>query len=384
MSFIDLKNNYEISIVFPTYQRAHEVRTTLDILRKSLSMKYEVIIIDNSPEPSDCGSLLPNERIIFANANLGTAARNIGNEEATAPFILQLDDDSHPLDGAVESAVNFLKKAPTSVAGVTSQVFKIDGTTENTPLLPSVFHGCGVIFRKSAVDVIGKIYPEDFLFYGEEYWSTLLIYSFGYTLEHIPEMKICHRFSGTNRSKEHILYRLSVNNRRTWPCFLPSGKTLDVVMSDTARRYELVSAKEGVSQAFVKASNDSVTIPSNYKKIDDEQFAKYALLPLFDGLMTKPFLSWGRAVLCGCGKFPTFWAEHLLSNGMKEILLGDSNPGIAGKDYSGRTVLSEKEIIDVCKKGIIPIIGHCSRGDSMRWKALLAKEGVSRIAELPF
>lgn len=375
------RSNCQLTVVFPTYRRAHEVETTLSELRRSLSIPYEAIVIDNSPEPQDF-SLSQNERRIFAGSNLGSLARNIGNAEAKAPFILQLDDDSHPLPGAVESAIKLLKESPDDVAGVTSQVVKTDGSLENTPLLPTVFHGCGVLFKKSAIDRVGDLYPQDFLFYGEEYWSALLIYSKGFRLAHLDSFRVCHRFSGSNRSKEQILYRLTVNNRRTWPPFAPEDM-LESIMNDTSRRYELISEKEGVSEAYKRAMTEPVNLPSNLKRLDHSTFARYSLMDGFDGMLTdgrlKPKIP---AILCGCGKFPSLWAARLEKLGIPELHLADLNPGLAGKDYFGRKVLSAEEALAMSRKGVQAIVGHCSVGDARNWEAQLLKASAKSIARI--
>ena len=245
-----------LSVVFPCYLRQADAAETLSILRRNIELPYEAIVVDNSPEPLKF-SLESHERVIVSGSNLGAAARNLGIGEAQGEFVLQLDDDSHPMPGSVERAIRELEDAPPDVGGLTSQVIKPDRSLECTPLLPTVFHGCGALFRKQALDVVGKLYPEDFLFYGEEYWSTLLLLSHGFTLRHLDAFRVCHRFSGEGRSKERIIHQLALNNRRTWPEFVPKN-LLKSIMAQTSRRYELVAEKEGVPQAYSEAMSEKL------------------------------------------------------------------------------------------------------------------------------
>jgi len=370
-----------LSVCFPTYRRAVDVARTLELLRSTLKIPYETIIVDNSPEPSDYG-LLSNERCLLSGSNLGALARNIGDREAKAPYVLQLDDDSHPLPGAIELALAKLESCGPEVAGVTSQVVKLDGSLENTPLLPTVFHGCGVLLRKSALDAVGDLYPKDFLFYGEEYWSTLLLHSRGFRFEHLDAFRVCHRFSGSGRSKEQILYRLIVNNRRTWAPFVPAGME-DFILSQTARRYELVAEKEGVSAFCAKAFTEPLAPPDpSLKRLSKESFASYSLLDKFEALPGRGLKLGEKALLCGLGKFPLLWAEALERFGVAEVLMTDLNPGLAGKDYCGRRTLQLDDALKLAKEGCQSIYGHCSVGDSRRWSELLAESGAARVFDV--
>ena len=372
-----------LSVCFPCYLRQADAQETLEILRRNITLPYEVVIVDNSPEPLAL-SLAPHERLLRSGSNIGAAARNIAIRESRGEFILQLDDDSHPLPGAVEDAIRLLDQCPPDVAGITSQVIKPDRSLENTPLLPTVFHGCGVLFRKASLEFVGDLYPENFLFYGEEYWSTLLLMSFGFVLRHMDSFRVCHRFSGEGRSKERIIHRLALNNRRTWPDFVPES-VLESVLAQTSRRYELVAAKEGVSDAYVRAmSEDLGESRHGLRRLSEDEFSVYSLLENFKALVRSGSLKKDSpALLCGCGKFPLLWSEELERRNLPETLITDFNPGIAGKDYCGRRILPLEEALELAKAGRCqPVVGHCSVGDSRKWMKTLADAGVQRIVKL--
>ena len=371
-----------LSVCFPCYLRQADANETLALLRRGLSIPYEVVVVDNSPEPLEL-DLQPHERLLRSGGNIGAAARNIANREARGEFILQLDDDSNPLPGRVEPAMRLLDDSGPDIAGMTSQVVKPDRSLENTPLLPTVFHGCGVLFRKSALDVVGDLYPEDFLFYGEEYWSTLLLMSYGFVLKHMDSFRVCHRFSGEGRSKERIIHKLALNNRRTWASFVPEHLA-DSILAQTSRRYELVAAKEGVPDAYASAMSAPLGEGRPVRRLSDDEFACYSLLENFRALVRSGALKKDSpALLCGCGKFPLLWAEELEERCLPQTLLTDLNPGIAGKDYCGRRVLPLEEALALARDGRCqPVVGHCSVGDSVKWESTLKNAGVERVVRL--
>jgi len=366
-----MEKTVEISIVFPAYNRRNEVLETIKRLSQNLSLPHEVIILDNSPEKNDY-EFPENVRYIFTGKNLGAAARNIGIKESKAPFILMLDDDSHPEKGSIESALKKLNNAPPRTAGITGPIFRLDGGRENPPLLPTAFHGCGALFRAEVLKSFEYFYPWDFCFYGEEYWSTLLLYSRGLRLEYEPDFKVCHRMSSSGRDKSRIIYFISLNNRRTWKPFVPEPY-LAKAEFDTNKRYELISSKEGVSDSFQKAAAENIEIKdAPYGRMNLKDFEDFSLLSSFAKILpaldkTKP------VILCGAGKFPTLWADFLKSKGIHNVIISDFNTGPAGKQYGDYLIISPEEAFSARNIAECQYIcGHSAMAESLAWAKLLA------------
>jgi len=359
-----------LSVVFPAYNRQNEVLETLEKLKNNLTVPYEVVILDNSPERHDY-TFPGNVNYIFTGKNLGASARNIGIAEAKAPFILMLDDDSHPEKGSVESALDKLSNPAGNIAGITGPVFRPDGGRENPPLLPTTFHGCGVLFRAEVLKSFEYFYPPDFCFYGEEYWSTLLLYSKGFRLEYDPAFKVCHRMSGSGRDKARIIYFISLNNRRTWKPFVPEPY-IEKAEFDTNRRYELISQKEGVHDSYAKAASESIIIkPAPYGKMSIADFEDFSLLSSFRKILPSLDRS-SPVILCGAGKFPTLWADFLRSEGIHNVIISDFNPGLIGKQYGSFLIASPEEALspENIRDGQY-ICGHSAVTESLEWKDLL-------------
>ncbi len=359
-----LNNQIEVSIVFPTYNRIDEVKFNIEYLRKNIKISYELIILDNSPIEAKF-DLLSNECYIFLNENMGTASRNIGIEKAKGKYILLLDDDSHPLPGVLEKAIEQLRTVQNNIAGITSEVQRSDGGLENPPLLPTAFHGCGVLFKAHILKNLPiELYPLDFCFYGEEYWSTALLYSQGYELKYSKDFKVCHRMNATGRDKGKILYYLTRNNQLTWEQFIPK-KYLENILFDTNTRYKLIANKENVSEYYNKAINEKVQNNKEFYQMTVEQFKRFTLLDRFENIL-KDLNKISPIILCGCGKFPTLWWKFLEQKGFINIKIFDLNAGLIGQKYENLMVGHPDNIS--YSKNIQFIVGHTSRVDTNLWK----------------
>ena len=363
-----------VSVVFPTFERRTDIVMTLERLRSCLSVPYEVVILDNSPAPSAADqTFAANERYVFLGKNMGTAARNLGVKMATAPYILMLDDDSHPLPGAVERAVEDLTLQPKEVAGLGARIERIDGGREGPPLLPTAFHGCGALFRRDALVSCGDAYPGEFGFYAEEYWVTFLLYSKGFRLAYNDEFRVCHRLSSAGRSKRKILFHLTRNNDCVWKAFTPK-RYLEDVLYDTNRRYELIARHEGVPEAFSEGRACLLATP--FREPMDEAFFKQASLhSSFDKLLTE-INTRNKIILCGVGKFPSMWAKHLTAKGIKNVALTDFNKALWGNEFDRFTVIDPSAALALMATGFLPVTGHSSRSDGDAWRTLMALKGV--------
>ncbi len=369
----------DFTIIFPTFNRPRDVVTTLSRLQRNITVEYEVIVLDNSPQPMSL-KLRNNEHYHFLGRNAGTAARNIGIQHARAPYILMLDDDSHPLPNSLELTLDKLRKSPDHIAGLIGNIQSPDGSRRSS-LLPTVFHGCGVAFKTDIIQNIKGGYPENFCFYGEEYWLTLLLYKKGYRLIHGDELKIMHRLSKKERSIAKIFYYLVRNNAILWDKFVPD-QYLEKVNFDTNRRYELIAKKEGVIDAYEDGRNDALRARGKKKKLTKKQFMDFSFISRFQDVL-KRCNSFSKVVLCGCGKFPNLWANHLRSNGVKDVVISDFNSGLIGQSYGDYEVLPPKKVLKLEKQGFKLITGHTSSTDTDRWNAYLFRNLVTADSLMP-
>ncbi len=365
----------QVTVVCAAFHRAEALAETIRRLRVGMGVPFELFICDNSDEPLDLPiELQAHEHYSFMNGNRGTAARVHGIRTAKAPYLLMLDDDSHPLPGAVPAAVAKLDALPQKVAGLIAHVTHPAGAAEAS-LLPTVSLGCGVLFRTEALKAIDGGYPENFLFYGEEYWQTLILYQRGWQLSFCPELKILHRCDKTPGNKARVFYHLARNNSVIWEAFAPADY-LNCVLRDTYRRYELLSKKEGVHQAFLDGRAAALTLADepHEEPLTLEQFGRFSLLDDFAQMALSPKLA-----LCGTGKFPTLWTRELQCRGVEDLALLDFNPGLIGHAYGEHTVRPPDDVAELAQAGYRFVIGHSSPVDNARWQSLLVDRGLPAI-----
>jgi hypothetical protein len=182
--------------------------------------------------------------------------------------------------------------------------------------------------------------------------------------------------SNSGRDKAAILYRLSVNNLKTWRPFL-GEKYLEKAEFDTSKRYELISSKEGVAESYAKAMSEKISFYEFEEKMSDENFEKFSLIKNFRKLLEQKTMNKEKTtLLCGCGKFPTIWANLLKGNGLKEVLISDFNPGLIDKDYGNYKIIDPAQI----ENGDFQFIcGHSSRADSQNWLEFLHSKGIVEV-----
>ncbi len=368
-----------VTIAFPTRNRPHDVQYTLEAIRETVSLPYEVIILDNSDVPT-IPNLAANEHYCSMGQNRGTVARNRAIGLARAPFILMLDDDSHPLPGAVEAGVSALRDAPPHVAGLMANVLRRDGSLESS-LLPTVMLGCGVLLRTQVLRLLPTCYPEDFVFYGEEYWLTLSLYSQGYELHHCRDLEIVHRVSSAERSKERMLYYLTRNNDVVWEQFCPQ-RYRSAAIVDSRRRYELIADKENVMEAYQQGQADRL-LTATSTPVSDEQFERFALITCMRDAIAHA-ANCEHVIMCGTGKFPSLWAQELRHHvGCREVVIGDTNPGLIGQTFGRECVHSPDDCIGSADVAVY-LVGHSSAAETAKWKQMLSDAAIpcNRIQEI--
>lgn len=102
-----------VSAVVLSYNRRDALERTLDHLAH-LPVD-EVVVVDNGSTDGTAERLAERggaERVLAAGANLGIAGRNRGAELAHGDLLLMLDDDCHPVPGAIEALRGAFEAVP--------------------------------------------------------------------------------------------------------------------------------------------------------------------------------------------------------------------------------------------------------------------------------
>lgn len=358
-----------LSIILPVFNRLSDLETTRKLIRKNVTLAHEIIMLDNSPNPLTPSPLQSNEHLVRMPTNLGAAARNHGAHLAVAPYVLMLDDDSHPTPGALEAAIKTLEQAPPHIAGLMATVTTSDGTPTSS-LLPTVMIGCGALFRKQALVDAHAHYPEPFMFYGEEYALTLQLYAAGYKMIPDPQLRIVHRTSPNERSKSKIFYHLGRNNRHIWQTYTPS-RWLPAALSESHQRYQITASHENVLDAYLEGIQNSLdfTLPhSPNGTCTPSQFESFALIDRMRQVTTLAS-EFSHAVLCGTGKFPGIWSHTLKSGGFRHVSITERHPAMLNHRFGTATVRPLDIILETAKpEALLFITGHTSAAENQYWQ----------------
>lgn len=134
-------------------------------------------------------SQFPRVRIIQSDRNLGMPARNLALRQMKSEFAVLLDDDSHPLDDAIERSVRHMQRHP-DVAAVVGRV-ELPGGAVEAPAMPAVLLGGASCVRLSALREVG-FFPHDFFRQAEEYDLSCRLWDAGWRVDRFEDVRYLH------------------------------------------------------------------------------------------------------------------------------------------------------------------------------------------------
>lgn len=126
---------FDVSIVIPTFRRTNLLEKTVSSVvrqRNALNLKYEIIIVDNSPEKSAEDAVsrmianydLPIRYVSETRQNIALA-RNAGIDHSNAEFIAMIDDDEQAAPDWLDHLVTTIRDYDADVVmGPTTPVFE--------------------------------------------------------------------------------------------------------------------------------------------------------------------------------------------------------------------------------------------------------------------
>jgi len=194
-----------VSVVFLTYNRRSECEATLKHLHERVGEGevFETIIIDNGSTDGTAEFLesldTANLRVCRLDVNEGIAGYHRAFEMARCPYVLVLDDDSHPERGCITELVEVFNNSP-DVALVACRISCADGSRFDSWHIPDTderqesfsFVGCGFGVRRQQYLSLGG-YPSEFFLYQNEVDLSLRIRASGMSQVFVPEARVCHR-----------------------------------------------------------------------------------------------------------------------------------------------------------------------------------------------
>ncbi len=212
-----------VRIVIPTLKAGPLLADCLQSLRGQNFQDFEVVVVLNGPGPEPLPSVpVTGLRWMRTAVNLGFGeAINRGFAEATADYLLALNDDTQLDPACLSELVNAMDRHPDAGMGAPLIVRSADGLVDSAGMAlardcsskqrgsgrpidtfraeePVLFaSGCAVIYRRMALEHTGGFDPAFFL-YCEDTDLGLRLQRRGWRCWFIPAARIEHRYSVTS------------------------------------------------------------------------------------------------------------------------------------------------------------------------------------------
>ena len=216
-----------------------------------------VVLVDNGSGDGTPGLVrrhFPHVDVVELGENLGAAARNVGVERASTPFVAFADDDSWWAPGALGMAARLMREHPRLAVLAGRVLVGADGRPDpseaamaNSPLGtapdlpgPSVlgFLACGAVVRRDAFLAAGG-FDDVVFFMGEEERLALDLAARGWGLAYVDHVVAHHHPSPARdpQARQALIERnrlLTMVMRRPWPVVL--GEAAAALRSGPAGR----------------------------------------------------------------------------------------------------------------------------------------------------
>lgn len=198
-----------VTIVVLTHNRRDELCRTLAHLT-ALPECPSIIVVDNASSDDTAfavRSRFPAVRIIRLPHNIGAAARNLGVQSASTPYVALCDDDTWWTAGSLPRAADVFDAEPRLAVAVAAILVgpadRLDPTSAEMarsplPTPPGAFGrtllgfmaGASVIRRSAFLEVRG--FHPAFFIGGEESLVTLDLASAGWRIAYLPRLNVHH------------------------------------------------------------------------------------------------------------------------------------------------------------------------------------------------
>lgn len=200
-----------VTVVLLTYNCAHRVGPVVDHLQ---SLGVPIIVVDNGSSDGVADLLRGRGLEVLALPdNIGAAARNVGVERATTPYVALCDDDGWYERQGLAVAADLLDRFPRLgvvnariLVGPQDRLDPISAEMADSPLagpegLPGSallgFMGGAVVVRRRAYLEVGGYDPRFFIG-GEEETLSLPLAKAGWHQQYVPEVVVHHAPSVAN------------------------------------------------------------------------------------------------------------------------------------------------------------------------------------------
>lgn len=246
-----MSSTASVAFVLATMNRRDVVLSTLARLHEPdrITCDREIVVCVN---PSTDGTVdairarFPDVRVLSLDRNLGSCAKAVGVEQTHSDCVVFLDDDSYPRPGTIASMLDKFEADPR--LGAAAFMVYLPDCRRECSALPDVFVGCGVGFRRKALDEVGGL-DGSFFMQAEEYDLSFRLVAGGWTVKTFADLAVDHLKTPTARLSGRTVYYDTRNNLIVAARYLPAPFD-NIYRRDWLQRYEWIAAANNHSADY--------------------------------------------------------------------------------------------------------------------------------------
>jgi GT2 family glycosyltransferase len=203
-----------VGISITTRNRWRDVEKTLSrIAERDELIGCPITVVDDGsvqPAPKGLSERFPGVEFRASERSLGASAQRTRIAELMkTDFVLQLDDDSYPIEGSVSDAVSFME----AHGDIAALALNIAQCGQNAPPIDpaeapyeiDIFIGCGVIFRRELFLSLGGYFSALGYYVEEDHFCARAV-SKGRSIYIFPSLVVRHEKSVRARSTGRVAY----------------------------------------------------------------------------------------------------------------------------------------------------------------------------------
>ncbi|MGQ9648514.1 MAG: glycosyltransferase [Phycisphaerae bacterium] len=355
-----------VAIVIATMNRRDVVLFTLARLHQPnrIPGDHEIVVCVNPSSDNTVEAIrerFPDVRVISLDRNLGSCAKAVGVAETRSEYVLFLDDDSHPWPDAI--ARMFEKFQADSRLGAAAFTVHLPDGRQECSALPGVFVGCGVGFRRAALDAVGGL-DSSFFMQAEEYDLSFRLVAGGWKVKTFTDLGVDHLKTPTARLSGRTVRYDTRNNRIVIARYLPDEYE-EVYRQDWMQRYRWIGEATGHLWDYWKGRLAGALRAGH----DRQTYARWRLSPAaFESLFHVKRIASEmqrlagsgarRIILADLGKNIYPFVRGARSAGLEILCIADDRFARLGRRYRGVPVVETAEALTM--KGDAVVISNAS------------------------
>jgi GT2 family glycosyltransferase len=309
--------------------------------------RFEIFLIDNASSDGTAEAVSaahPDVHLIRQRDNRGPCARNAALPLAHGAFVVFLDDDSIPMPGSIERMIGHFAADP-RLGAASFTVTLPDGSRECSAY-PSVFIGCGVGLRRTAIEQVGGL-PEDFFMAAEEYDLSLRLLAAEWDVRTLDDLHVMHLKTPGARSATRLTRLDTRNNLVLIARYFPERWVWPYARA-WMRRYELMARAKGQSVHHWRGLSEGIARIAGgvgRRPLDEATFEKFARIDQTRQRMREAVQRYGlrSVLLVDVGKNILAYTLAARDAGVRVLGIADRMIGGRGYAWEGVPILTDEQ-----------------------------------------